>query len=204
MSVDMSDANDDLDAFARLFGARPETPAEGLLPVTAAGAPAVAPAAAGSPGDALGWLLSDGPATATALAEPPQTLPTRRSIAAEAARASRASRRRNLIILGSMGGGVLILVGTMIVGGILPTAAWAALGGLMSDMFVGRFRFTALSFAYSIAAVISGFVPLLTAALGGATDFAWWHPGIVLAALSAITAVAAFAARRRVEPVDAI
>ena len=97
-----------------------------------------------------------------------------------------------------------ILVGTMIVGGILPTAAWAALGGLMSDLFVGRFRFTALSFAYSIAAVISGFVPLLTAALGGATDFAWWHPGIVLAALSLLTAVAAFAARRRVEPVDAL
>ena len=97
-----------------------------------------------------------------------------------------------------------ILVGTMIVGGILPTAAWAALGGLMSDMFVGRFRFTALSFAYSIAAVISGFVPLLTTALGSATDFAWWHPGIVLAVLSALTAVAAFAARRRVEPVDAI
>jgi MFS family permease len=97
-----------------------------------------------------------------------------------------------------------ILVGTMIVGGILPTAAWAALGGLMSDMFVGRFRFTALSFAYSIAAVISGFIPLLTAALGGATNFAWWHPGIVLAALSAVTAVAAFAARRRIEPVDAI
>jgi len=97
-----------------------------------------------------------------------------------------------------------ILVGTMIVGGILPTAAWAALGGLMSDMFVGRFRFTALSFAYSIAAVISGFVPLLTAALGGATDFAWWHPGIVLAALSLVTAVSSFAARRRVEPVDAL
>src|SRR6185437_14271260 len=97
-----------------------------------------------------------------------------------------------------------ILVGTMIVGGILPTAAWAALGGLISDLFVGRFRFTALSFAYSIAAVISGFVPLLTTALGGATDFAWWHPGIVLATLSLVTAVAAFAARRRVEPVDAL
>ena len=91
----------------------------------------------------------------------------------------------------------------MIIGGILPTAAWAALGGLMSDLFGGRIRFTALSVAYSIAAVITGFVPNYTQALSDATGAAWWHPGIVLAALSIATAVAAFFAGRRTEPVDA-
>ena len=94
-----------------------------------------------------------------------------------------------------------VLVGMMIVGGILPTMSWAALGGLMNDLFPDSFRYSALSFAYALAATISGFVPLITSALGAATDFAWWHPGLVLAALSAITLVSAWAAsRRRPEP----
>jgi MFS family permease len=94
-----------------------------------------------------------------------------------------------------------ILVGTMIVGGILPTMAWAALGGLMNDLFPDHFRYSALSFAYALAATISGFVPYVTFELGTATGFAWWHPGVVLAVMSAVTLVAAWlAARRRPEP----
>ncbi|WP_461473680.1 MFS transporter [Microbacterium sp. HJ5] len=94
-----------------------------------------------------------------------------------------------------------VLVATMIVGGILPTMAWAALGGLMNDLFPDRFRYSALSFAYALAATISGFVPYLTLELGVATDFAWWHPGVVLAILSAVTLVSAWAASRLpVEP----
>ncbi len=95
-----------------------------------------------------------------------------------------------------------ILVATMIIGGILPTMAWAGLGGLMSDLFATRWRYSALAFAYSIAAVISGFVPSITLALGNATKFAWWHPGIVLAVMSAITLIAAIVAARRKPPVD--
>ncbi|BDZ66449.1 MFS transporter [Agromyces mangrovi Wang et al. 2018] len=87
-----------------------------------------------------------------------------------------------------------ILVGTMIIGGILPTMAWASLGGLMGDLFDDHYRYSALSFAYSIAAVISGFVPALTLALGEATAFEWWHPGVVLAVMSAITLGSALAA----------
>jgi MFS family permease len=94
-----------------------------------------------------------------------------------------------------------ILVATMIVGGILPTMAWAALGGLMNDLFPDSFRYSALSFAYALAATISGFVPYLTFELGVATDFAWWHPGVILAIMSAVTLLAAwFATRRTVEP----
>jgi sugar phosphate permease len=94
-----------------------------------------------------------------------------------------------------------ILVATMIIGGVLPTMAWAALGGLMNDLFPDHFRYSALSFAYALAATVSGFIPSITFELGKATDFAWWHPGIVLAMLSAITLVAAWAAaRRRPEP----
>ncbi|WP_460773560.1 MFS transporter [Microbacterium sp. GXF7504] len=89
-----------------------------------------------------------------------------------------------------------VLVGMMVIGGILPTMSWAALGGLMNDLFPDRFRYSALSFAYAIAATISGFIPLATGALGAATDQAWWHPGIVLALLSAITLVASVAAAR--------
>ncbi|WP_193106585.1 MFS transporter [Brachybacterium sp. FME24] len=87
-----------------------------------------------------------------------------------------------------------VLVTLMVVGGILPTMSWAALGGLMSDLFPGRFRYTALSLGYAVAATVGGFVPLTTAALGTWTAQAWWHPGVVLVALSAVTLAAAVAA----------
>lgn len=89
-----------------------------------------------------------------------------------------------------------ILVGTMIIGGILPTLSWAALGGLMNDLFRDRYRYSALSISYGIAAAVSGFIPFITVAVGEATGYAWWHPGIVLAVLSGITLVAAVAAGR--------
>ncbi|MFG6401580.1 MFS transporter [Microbacterium sp. P04] len=89
-----------------------------------------------------------------------------------------------------------VLVALMIVGGILPTMSWAALGGLMNDLFPDNFRYSALSFAYALAATVSGFVPALTLGLGNATGFAWWHPGVVLAAMSAISLVSAWAAVR--------
>ena len=89
-----------------------------------------------------------------------------------------------------------ILVGTMIIGGILPTMSWAALGGLMNDLFPDHFRYSALSISYAIAATVSGFIPAVTLLIGGATDFAWWHPGVVLAVLSGVTLIAAGAASR--------
>lgn len=89
-----------------------------------------------------------------------------------------------------------VLVGMMIVGGILPTMSWAALGGLMNDLFPDHFRYSALSIAYAFAATVSGFVPLVTEALGSATGNAWWHPGIVLAVMSVVTLVASVAAAR--------
>lgn len=97
-----------------------------------------------------------------------------------------------------------VLVGMMIIGGILPTMSWAALGGLLSELFDGRFRYAAISFAYAVAAIISGFVPAITLAFGEATGYPWWHPAIVLAILSVITALSSSLARKRVEPIDAI
>ncbi len=97
-----------------------------------------------------------------------------------------------------------VLVGMMIIGGILPTMSWAALGGLLSELFEGRFRYAAISFAYAVAAIISGFVPAITLTFGEATGYPWWHPAIVLAVMSVITALSAFFARKRVEPIDAI
>jgi len=98
-----------------------------------------------------------------------------------------------------------ILVGTMIVGGIFPTLSWAGLGGLMADIFGQSIRYSALSIAYAVAAALSGLIPLVTEAFGAATHNAWWHPGVVLGVLSAITLVAALAAagiaRRRREDV---
>ncbi|WP_240638578.1 MFS transporter [Microbacterium sp. ABRD28] len=87
-----------------------------------------------------------------------------------------------------------ILVATMIIGGILPTMSWAALGGLMNDLFPDRFRYSALSFAYALAATISGFIPSLTFEFGLATGNAWWHPGVILAVMSAVTLVSAVTA----------
>ena len=69
------------------------------------------------------------------------------------------------------------------------------LGGTMGELFRGRHAYSALSIAYAVAAVASGFVPLVTDALGDATANAWWHPGVVLAALSIATLVGALAAR---------
>jgi MFS family permease len=95
-----------------------------------------------------------------------------------------------------------ILVATMIIGGILPTLAWAGLGGLMANIFGGPVRYSALSISYAIAAALSGTVPYLTQGLSIATDAAWWHPGIVLAILSVITLVSAIVAARWKRPVD--
>jgi len=89
-----------------------------------------------------------------------------------------------------------ILVATMIIGGILPTLSWAALGGVMSDLFDDDFRYSALSVAYSIGALISGFVPVTTGLLAEATSNAWWHPGVILGIMSLVTLVASIAAAR--------
>jgi len=97
-----------------------------------------------------------------------------------------------------------ILVGTMIIGGILPTLAWAGLGGLMANIFGGPIRYSAMSIAYALAATISGFIPLVTQELSNATDAAWWHPGVVLAVISAITLVTSLIAARWKRPVDDI
>ena len=95
-----------------------------------------------------------------------------------------------------------ILVGTMIVGGILPTLAWAGLGGLMSDIFSGPIRYSALAISYAVAASLSAFIPALTQGLAIATDSAWWHPGIVLVTISLITLISALVASRWPKPVD--
>jgi MFS family permease len=87
-------------------------------------------------------------------------------------------------------------IAAIILGGILPTASWAALGGLMADIFKPATAFTALSFAYSIAAIIAGFGPSITQRFGIATDGAWWHPGVVLAAMSLVTVAGALGAVR--------
>lgn len=89
-----------------------------------------------------------------------------------------------------------VLVAMMLIGGILPTMSWAALGGLYSDLFDERYRYSALGFAYSIAAVATAFVPAITLTIGEATDSAWWHPAVVLAVLSLITLLATLQAGR--------
>ena len=89
-----------------------------------------------------------------------------------------------------------VLVAMMLIGGTLPTMSWAALGGVYSDLFDERYRYSALGFAYSIAAVVSGFVPAVTLTIGAATNNAWWHPAIVLAGLALITLVATLQAGR--------
>lgn len=89
-----------------------------------------------------------------------------------------------------------VLVTLMVAGGILPTASWAALGGTMQELFRGRHAYSALSVAYALAAVLAGFIPYLTAELGVLSGGAWWHPGIVLAVLSALTLVGAVMAQR--------
>lgn len=95
-----------------------------------------------------------------------------------------------------------ILVGSMIIGGILPTLSWAGLGGLMSDLFPSEVRYSGLSVAYSIAALLTAFVPFLTALLGNATGNVWWYPGIVLGLMSVITLVSAWLAARRRPIID--
>ena len=89
-----------------------------------------------------------------------------------------------------------VLVAMMLIGGILPTMSWAALGGVYSDLFDERYRYSALGFSYSIAAVVSGFVPAVTLTIGQATGNVWWHPAIVLAGLSLITLLATLQAGR--------
>jgi MFS family permease len=90
----------------------------------------------------------------------------------------------------------LTLVIIMVVGGILPTASWAALGGLMSDLFDEKARYTALAVAYNVGASVAATLPFLLVLMREATNNAWWHPGVVLAALSLVTLLAAAQAGR--------
>lgn len=90
----------------------------------------------------------------------------------------------------------LTLVLIMVIGGILPTASWAALGGMMSEMFDDKIRFTALAFAYNVGASVAATLPFLLVLMREATDNAWWHPGVVLAVLSLITLLSAMQASR--------
>ncbi|MEB7505806.1 MFS transporter [Arthrobacter koreensis] len=87
---------------------------------------------------------------------------------------------------------------TILIGGIAPTAAWAALGGLMADLFPARTGYTAMSLAYSFAGIAAGFTPAVTQLFSDATSAAWWHPGAVLALMSLITIAGALAAARRI------
>ena len=90
----------------------------------------------------------------------------------------------------------LVLVLIMVVGGILPTASWAALGGMMSDLFDEKSRYTALAFSYNVGASVAATLPFLLTLMRVATDNAWWHPGVVLAGLSALTLLSALIATR--------
>ncbi|MDF2496539.1 MAG: hypothetical protein K0Q86_171 [Arthrobacter koreensis] len=87
---------------------------------------------------------------------------------------------------------------TILIGGIAPTAAWAALGGLMADLFPARTGYTAMSLAYSFAGIAAGFTPAVTQLFSEATGAAWWHPGAVLALMSLITIAGSLAAARRI------
>ncbi|WP_323745621.1 MFS transporter [Arthrobacter gandavensis] len=87
---------------------------------------------------------------------------------------------------------------TILIGGIAPTAAWAALGGLMADLFPARTGYTAMSLAYSFAGIAAGFTPAVTQLFSDATGAAWWHPGAVLALMSLITIAGSLAAARRI------
>jgi len=87
---------------------------------------------------------------------------------------------------------------TILIGGIAPTAAWAALGGLMADLFPARTGYTAMSLAYSFAGIAAGFTPAVTQLFSDATSAAWWHPGAVLALMSLVTIAGALAAARRI------
>ncbi|MFZ9087808.1 MAG: MFS transporter [Pontimonas sp.] len=90
----------------------------------------------------------------------------------------------------------LTLVLIMVIGGILPTASWAALGGMMSDIFDEKARYTALAVSYNVGASVAATLPFLLVLMREATNNAWWHPGVVLAALSLITLLAAAQAGR--------
>jgi hypothetical protein len=74
----------------------------------------------------------------------------------------------------------------------------------MSDLFPSEVRYSGLSVAYSLAALLTAFVPAVTLVLGKATGNVWWHPGIVLALMSIITLVSALAAARRKPIIDQI
>lgn len=99
----------------------------------------------------------------------------------------------------------LTLVLIMVVGGILPTASWAALGGMMSDLFDEKARYTALALSYNVGASVAATLPFFLTLMRVATDNAWWHPGVVLAGLSALTLFSALVAGRiSIKQVDPI
>ncbi len=93
-------------------------------------------------------------------------------------------------------GSMALLISIMIIGGILPTAAWAGLGGTMESLFEARVRMTALALAYNVAAAIAATLPFILTFAQTTTANAWWHPALVLMGLSLITLISAVAAHR--------
>ncbi|MDQ8702722.1 MFS transporter [Streptomyces sp. LHD-70] len=73
---------------------------------------------------------------------------------------------------------------------------YAPIGAVVSGMFPEEFRYSAVAMSYNLAGVVSGFVPLMAAALTGAAGGASWGAALLLIAIAACTVAGSLAAGR--------
>lgn len=88
--------------------------------------------------------------------------------------------------------------GLVILGVAIGIAAisipYAPIGAVVSGMFPGTFRYSAVAMSYNLAGVLSGFVPLIATWLMGISGGASWSVALLLVLIAACTAAGSCAA----------
>lgn len=82
---------------------------------------------------------------------------------------------------------VLVILGITVAVACL-SVPYAVSGGLLTDLFPAKLRYSGVALSANIASVVSGFVPLLATALLVASGGKSWTPALMLVVIALITA----------------
>ena len=90
-----------------------------------------------------------------------------------------------------------MVVAGIVIGISLLSIPYAASGALLAELFPANLRYSGVALSANIAAIISGFVPLVATWLFATSGRQSWAPAVLLAALALVTAVCGVLAARR-------
>ncbi|MCE1179919.1 MAG: MHS family MFS transporter [Micrococcales bacterium] len=90
----------------------------------------------------------------------------------------------------------LVILG-IVIGIAFLSIPYAASGVLLTSLFPAQLRYSGVALAANIAAIVSGFVPLVATAILAAAGKQSWAPALLLVVLALITALSGWLAMRR-------